>query len=92
MSNVSFNAGWIVGRLTGEDDSGGFSRTIPGKHFRVRVDSIWAYTQVAEDVLELLSTWTDADGGGPVAFHVMGTVDEMDRVVARSRIHSVDEG
>ncbi len=90
--SISFNAGWILGRLTGEDESEGFSRTVPGKHFRVRIDSIWAYTQITEDILELLSTQTDAGDGGPVVFHVMGTVGEMDRVIARSRIRSVDEG
>ena len=93
--DVSFNAGWIVGRLASDDDGSGFQRTVPGKHFRVRVDRIWAYMQAADGVLELSSTEQDSseDGGGPIIFEVMGTVAEMDKLMARSRISRVkDDG
>ena len=93
--DVSFNAGWIVGRLASDDDGEGFTKTKPGRHFRVRTDAIWAYMQVADGVLELVSAEQDSSegGGGPVVFEVMGTVAGMDKVMTRALFRDVkDDG
>ena len=84
-SDLSLVNGFVAGRLAHDDCEEGYSQPVPGCTWRIRVDLVGGYTQVEEGVLEVLTTLPDGQDS-PLFFHVMGTVEGMDSVIARSRL------
>lgn len=78
--DVSYDAGFLVCRLLGVDESTGELEECPGRHARIRARRVEMYTQEAPGILEVHVA------GFEEPFEVVGSMPAMDRAMKRDRL------
>ena len=78
--NVTYQNGFMAGRVVFMDDTDGYEQPVPGCHIRIRVSDITCYTLGAPYCIRV-------DVRGEEEFYdVWGTIEAMDEVIARERL------
>lgn len=83
--NLTCVHGFIHGRAVGIDESEGEPRVVPGRNIRMRAEDVVVYASSEPGTLEV---WMAKAAPGPedLDFQIIGTIEEMDKAMARSAL------
>ena len=86
QSKIEYNAGFLVARLLGIDESSGEDEIVEGRHVRFRCSEVSYYSACAAGMVEL------SLAGYEEPFVIVGTVAQVDTVMKQDRMFVIKGG
>ncbi len=83
--DISCVAGWLRGRQAFIDDATGSIRTVPGLEWRVRLDTVIAYSADEPGVVVI---WCKTNEQG---ISMIGSVETLDKIMERAQLREVEK-
>ena len=88
--DITYSAGWLIGRMPSLDDSTGEERIVPGLNCRIRISTIACYHSRGQGIIGFLLQGINAVDE-LMSVEMVGSLETVDKIMKRVNLTEVQD-